>query len=438
MIEQTPYSTLFSQHVAIKQQTYSQLMEELGYDKIIIGSGQVNRQFADDMTYPFRVNSYFREWLPLNKRENCYLVIEKGNKPSLYLLDEIDIWHTPAQTLSSDYEACFDLVYYKSLDDVRLAIKSSGNSAYLDSQNTLSVDENCYNPQQVMNYVDYFRQQKNSYEQACIKQANLISVHSHIAAEQAFRTGASELEIKQTFLAKAMCDADDVPYDVIAGINHNAAILHHYRLDAIPPKERNSLLIDAGLCFNCYAADITRTYSYEEGNDFSSLLLEMDVMQQDIANSVKAGVTYADINELTQVKLTQLLIEHDIIKVSADEAMSHSISRSFMPHGFGHGLGVNVHERGADLLSPQGEKCSRNNFGLHKTIVKNEVITVEPGVYFIPSLIQTLKADHPKVANWKKIDALIAYGGIRIEDNILVGDTGPSENYTRQAYVNAS
>jgi len=109
-----------------------------------------------------------------------------------------------------------------------------------------------------------------------------------------------------------------------------------------------------------------------------------------------------------------------------------------MPHGVGHLLGIQVHDAGGRQINPQGDMQAppadypalRNT----RTVEKNQVFTIEPGLYFIPQLLNPERGNadgtaRGKLINWKLIDALIPLGGIRIEDNVLVTATGV-ENLT--------
>ncbi|MGB0449622.1 MAG: M24 family metallopeptidase, partial [Porticoccaceae bacterium] len=110
------------------------------------------------------------------------------------------------------------------------------------------------------------------------------------------------------------------------------------------------------------------------------------------------------------------------------------------PHGLGHHLGSNVHDRGSNLANAQGDKVPASEkypkLRSSAPMVANQIHTVEPGLYFIPSLLDKLRVgEHSSKLNWSRVDKFIPYGGIRIEDNIVVHKDGRLENLTRDAFA---
>ena len=134
-----------------------------------------------------------------------------------------------------------------------------------------------------------------------------------------------------------------------------------------------------------------------------------------------------------------MLEEHKIVSCGAEDSYNLGISRIFLPHGLGHLLGLQVHDAGGHLntleetgIPPPDEHPFLR---LTRTLAPGFVITIEPGLYFNPSLLETLRSSSMKnMINWNRVDALMPYGGIRIEDNILVTDTA-SRNLSRPALL---
>ena len=425
--------SLFKEHLAIKLNRVQQLFSQLELNNLIISSGSVDVYFADDMQVPFIASPFFREWLPLNKRQGCFLHIQaSNNKPTLYLLNKEDIWHSAMQELPKGWEAMFDVRPYQDVSQLfDKGLLNSAGTAFLGPNNSFEIDNSRFNPQQVIDYLDYFRQYKSAYEQHCIRVANQLAMPCHLAAKDMFLNSGSELDVKRAFLHVANVSENDLPYPIISGINENAAVLHHHRLDNTKPNQHRSLLIDAGVEYYGYASDITRTYAFHSHPEFAHLINAVDTLQLQIVSEAQVGKTMAELNRLCHEKLTRLLIEQQFITSSFEQAMELGLSKRFLPHGLGHGVGVNVHERGATLASPDGQLCTRSEFGLEKKLVASEVITIEPGLYFIPGLLNKLKLENSVAINWSKVEQFMPFGGIRIEDNILINQTGEPENLTR-------
>ena len=273
---------LYSQHLAEKFSRFQGILKETGFDEILIGSGDSKTQFADDLAYPFKANPYFREWAPLSKRAGCYLQISaEASKPKLFLLAVEDIWHTAPESLPAGFAQGLDIVEYADVDEIKAALaKREGGTALVNETNTLELAADGFNPQSVLNQIDFQRRGKTAYEQECVREANRQAVPAHRAAYQAFMAGASELEIAAAYLAACNQSESEMPYSIIAGVNEHAAVLHHYNLSKQPQTPR-SFLIDAGVSYNNYASDITRTYAYDQGSEFAEMIAVMDKLQLD-------------------------------------------------------------------------------------------------------------------------------------------------------------
>jgi Xaa-Pro dipeptidase len=207
------------------------------------------------------------------------------------------------------------------------------------------------------------------------------------------------------------------------------------------PAVRRSLLIDAGAEFLGYAADITRTYSASATDDFAALIASMDALQLRICDEVKPGVDFVVLHAFTHRQLAALLRDHNLVTCSADEAVSNGITRAFLPHGLGHLLGLQVHDAGGRLADNTGRKReppAQDPFlRLTRTLQPGFVTTVEPGLYFIPSLLKAVLAKHEDKVNRAAIERLVPFGGVRIEDNVEVTADG-HRNLTREAFAAAA
>src|SRR6185295_12213685 len=208
------------------------------------------------------------------------------------------------------------------------------------------------------------------------------------------------------------------------------------------PQRRHSMLIDAGAEFAGYASDITRTYSHSS-SDFSVLVNEMNELQLSLCASVRAGVDWRDVHLSSHRLIAELLHDADIITCDADEAVETGVSSVFLPHGLGHLLGLQVHDVGGFMRSPEsGESIPRPEghpyLRLTRVLEENFVVTMEPGLYFIDSLLEQARADHRGTRiNWARVEHFKPYGGIRVEDNLAITANG-CENLTRDAFAELS
>jgi Xaa-Pro dipeptidase len=148
-------------------------------------------------------------------------------------------------------------------------------------------------------------------------------------------------------------------------------------------------------------------------------------------------MNYADLNAKMHQRIAQLLLESDIVRMSVEDMIATNLTFTFLPHGLGHLLGLQTHDVGGFLQSRQGEERPAPEqypaLRLTRDIENQQVFTIEPGLYFIPMLLKKLKqSPHQSQVNWPLIDALMPYGGIRIEDNVVILNDQPV-NLTRLA-----
>jgi Xaa-Pro dipeptidase len=198
------------------------------------------------------------------------------------------------------------------------------------------------------------------------------------------------------------------------------------------------LLIDAGAEFAGYASDITRTYSIKDA-DFGALIGRMDAMQQVLCAGLRAGVDWRDVHLRAHQLTGELLREADITTCSADEAVASGATKVFLPHGIGHLLGLEVHDAGGFMSSAAGEDIPRPEghpyLRLTRELRAGFVVTMEPGIYFIDSLLDAARADgRASLINWSRVESLKPFGGIRIEDDVAITANG-CENLTRDAFL---
>jgi len=167
----------------------------------------------------------------------------------------------------------------------------------------------------------------------------------------------------------------------------------------------------------------------------------MDELQQRVCGEVRPGVDFMVLHALTHRQLAGLLREAGIVRCSSDEAVATGITRAFLPHGLGHSLGLQVHDVGGRLVDATGKKrepaAVDPSLRLTRTLQPGFVVTIEPGMYFIPTLLRAVLQRHEDKVNRAIIERLLPFGGIRIEDNVEVTQDG-HRNLTREAFAAAT
>jgi Xaa-Pro dipeptidase len=164
----------------------------------------------------------------------------------------------------------------------------------------------------------------------------------------------------------------------------------------------------------------------------------MDALQLRLCAAVKPGVDWRDIHLLAFREIATLLREADILTVSPEEGMACGAVAAFFPHGIGHLLGAQVHDVGGLQAAPEGGEIPRPPghpfLRLTRRLEPGFVVTMEPGIYFIDSLLAQARAGTAgRGIHWKRVEALRPWGGIRIEDDLAVTASG-HENLTRPAF----
>jgi len=431
--------TAYKNHVSELQRHWENALQAEGYDAALIHAGSKLVSFLDDYEYPFRCNPHLLWWLPLTHHHDSALLIRPGEKPKLFYYQPDDYWYSPPADPDSWWADEFEVVSVREAD----AWKQAGidtRTAYIGDAGGLAevVDAAQLNPQRLLNRVHLERTRKTAYEIDCIAESARLGAIAHTAAEQAFREGLSEYEIHQRYCMSIQLVDAELPYGNIVALNEHSAVLHYQAHEQQVPRQVRSFLIDAGATVHGYASDITRTYATEAG-EFADMVHAMDGMQQQLCAAVVAGLDYRDLHLRAHMDIAGILKDFDIIKASAEDAVASGLSAVFYPHGLGHFLGLQTHDvagliadvDGTPIPRPEGHPFLR----LTRTLEAGNVLTIEPGLYFIEPLLRQWRENGELAAiNWDKVASLAPYGGIRIEDNMLVTDGAP-RNLTREAFA---
>jgi Xaa-Pro dipeptidase len=433
--------TLYQDHLKTLQARAQQVLGRNKLDALLIHSGELLTVFLDDHTYPFKVNPQFKAWLPVTSVPNCWLWVDGVNKPKLWFYSPVDYWHNVEPLPQSFWTDEIEIVALKNADEIaQLLPAQRDNVAYIGPVPAraarLGINSDRTNPKAVIDFLHYHRSYKTDYELYCLREAQKTAVIGHRAAKEAFLSGLSEFDINNAYLSATGHRDTDVPYGNIIALNEHAAVLHYTKLDHLPPEQAHSFLIDAGTEYNGYAADLTRTYAAHPDSDYAQLVKEMNQEELALIGTLKAGVRYSEYHQQMHQRIAKLLLKHQLVKGISEEALvAEDITGPFMPHGLGHPLGLQVHDvagfmqddNGTHLAAPQQYpylRCTR-------ILEPRMVVTIEPGIYFIDSLLAPWReSQFSQHFNWDRIDALKPYGGIRIEDNVVIREQGV-ENMTR-------
>jgi len=435
---------LYSEHLDLLARRWEAALTFAGFDAAIVVAGQPAEYFLDDQATPFRPNPHFAQWFPGDDAAGSALLIRPGERPRLYFYQPADYWHQPPQ--QPDWaDGILDLKVFDDPARLQEALASAAagqnRTAFVGEQQPGNLSVASVNPALLLNHLHFHRAYKSEFEVHCMKAATELAVTGHRAARDAFRTGGSEFEIHMAYLAASRQTSDALPYGNIVALNEHGAVLHYQHYDREPPHQSRSFLIDAGGRYLGYAADVTRSYAAEgpEHERFAALVAAMDQAQQSMIREIRPGMDYLELHENAHRRIAEILSDQGLVHCPAETAFDTGITRTFLPHGLGHLIGLQTHDVGGLQTSPEGgHRPPPDDYPalrLTRTVEKGQVFTIEPGLYFIPQLLDELKAsDRSQLIDWKSVDTLRGYGGIRIEDNVLVTDEG-TENLTREAFA---
>lgn len=270
---------------------------------------------------------------------------------------------------------------------------------------------------------------KTDWELERMSYANKITSKAHITVMESIKPGLKEFDIKRIFEeVGAQYNLFQQAYNGIYGTGKNGAILHYTgREDEL--KSGDLFLIDAGFEYKGYAADITRTYPVN--GKFTEIQAQvyqacLNAHERTI-EAVKPGVKMEDLHYLAIREILKGLIKADLIYGDVEDLMQANVFALFFPHGLGHLLGLDTHDvggykKGVERIDRPGIRYLR----ARRDLEPGMVITIEPGIYFIPSLLEPAFSDEKlkPFLNIPKLKTMFNFGGIRIEDNIVVTKTG--------------
>ena len=433
-------SSLYRDHIRSVEARYAAALNDAGYDAVIVHSGTPKKRTEfDDQFFPLRPTPEFHLWAPLTEPD-CFVVFQTGKKTMLVWPECKSFWERPAPPDATYFLSALDVRRIDEPDVKALAAGGAKRIAWVGEDGAraakLGIASDAVNPAKLVGALDRGRVLKTPYEIACLAEANRIAALGHEAVRKAFEGGArSELELHLVFLGATRQDDQETPYKNIVALGRNGAVLHHvsYGRDAT---RAESLLLDAGACYLGYCSDITRTWARpvtgaggSAGSTFSALVLAMEAMQKRLVAKVAVGMPYEQLHDESHRQMSAILVESGLAKGTAEEIDAQGVSRAFYPHGLGHSLGLVTHDVGCASLRPRADNPFLRNTS---TIAEGQVFTIEPGLYFIDGLLAELRGKPAgKLVDWNVVEAVAPFGGIRIEDDVLVLDKG-IRNFTRE------
>ena len=430
---------LYPEHLKVVMRRADTALAAEGFEALVIHAGSPLTLFLDDQDHPFKTNPHFKAWVPLPEHPHCALIYRPGTKPTLLFYRPDDYWHKPPDLPSGAWTREVEVIAIATPDLAAEHWRKLGRAALIGPPAVFgSADLACINPPTLLTRLHYDRAVKTDYELECMRRASELGARGHRAALAAFRSGQSEYQAHMRYLEACVQREDELPYNNIVAYNENAAVLHYQHLSRTAPTVLRSFLIDAGAQFRGYACDITRTYS-AAADRFAELIERMDQAQLAMCALIRTGTDYRDVHLSAHRIIGDVLHAAGVLKVSGQSALESGATSVFFPHGIGHLLGLQVHDVGGVMGDAAGQERARPKghpyLRLTRMLEPGVVVTVEPGVYWIDSLLKAAAADARRdLIDWSVVEQLRPFGGIRIEDDV-VATTSTPENLTRDAFT---
>ena len=274
------------------------------------------------------------------------------------------------------------------------------------------------------------RRPKDDFEIEKICRAIDATCDGHVFACYGIEPGLTERQIQIDMEAAFFKSGADRPgYSSIVGTGPNSVVFHFTPSDRQIQKG-DLVLVDAGAEVDGYVADVTRTYP--AGDKFTSRQQDVyDILlaaERNACDRCRVGVEWLDFHTQCAMELADGLARLGIFTGSAEAAVESEAFALFMPHGIGHMVGLGVRDASGAAPGRSGEsKAAGVRVRCDLPLEKGFVMTVEPGIYFIPALLKD-PARREKFAteiDWTVVDSFLDFGGMRIEDNVLVTDGDP-------------
>lgn len=441
---------MFSKEVYIKRR--EQLTSRVKQGVILfLGNTDVGMNYLSN-SYRFRQDSTFLYFLGLDQPGLAAVIDPENGREIIFgndvSIDDI-IWMGPQPAMSERAQrvGVKEVKPYSALEDyITNAIKAGRKVHYLPpyrdankitlarlfSKDINSLKEGV--SEELIKGVVALREIKEDVEIAEMDKAADIGFIMHYTAMKMARPGIVEQELVGVMEGIAISNGTMPSFPII--LSQNGETLHNHTHHQVLTDGR-LLVIDAGAETNMhYASDFTRTLP--SGGKFTQQQKEIYTIVSTANNlaidMIRPGVTYREVHLAAATIIARGLINLGLMRGDENEAVSAGAHALFMPHGLGHQMGLDVHDMedlGENYVGYSESFTRSAQFGLRslrmgKELKAGHVITVEPGCYFIPALIEKWKREgiNSSFINFDKLEAYYNFGGIRLEDDALVTTNG--------------
>ncbi len=439
---------MFAKEVYVRRRAeLAKKMREAGQSGIIlfVGNAEAPAQYKDNC-YKWRQDSSWLYYWGLDEPLMAAILDIDSGAETLFA-DDVDIddiiWMGPQPSVRSKADAVgiANTAPYSAVENpVALALKSGRPVHFLPPSryfNTLRLQQLVPGgkpSEALIKAVISQRLIKEAIEIEALDYACDLGYQMHSAARDAIQIGIIEQEIVGKMEAVALAKGWGVSFPTIL-TQHGETLHNHGHAAVIEPGKL--MVIDAGVESNeHYASDFTRTYPTsgkftQKQREIYQIVYECNELAFSLA---KPGITYREVHLATARKMLECLSALGLVHGDLDEMVAKGIAGLFQPHGLGHNMGLDVHDMedlGENLVGYDPDQTRAKQLGLGslrmaRRLRPGHVITDEPGIYFIPALIEKFKKEGLgyDFVNYSKLESYYDFGGIRLEDDVLITADG--------------
>ncbi len=418
---------------------------------LILGNVETPMNYPSN-TYHFRQDSNFLYFFGINCAGMAGIIDVETGKEYIFGNDfDIDdiIWMGPQPTTKelALKSGIYETLPFSKLGDFIYSSQAGGKTIHFlppyRAENKILLSELLNTPVaylkqkasiELIKSVVSLRSIKDEFEIEELEKVQETAYMMHTTAMKFTRPGIYESEIAGIVEGIALGNRGNVSFPVICSI-HGETLHNHYHGNIM--KDGDLLIIDAGAESELnYCSDHTRTIPVsgkfsQKQKEIYEIVLKANV---ECTKAIKPGIKYQEIHLLSAKIIAEGLKSVGLMKGDADAAVKNGAHALFYPHGLGHMMGLDVHDMedlGENYVGYDDETSRIDQFGtaylrLGRRLEPGFVMTVEPGIYFIPALIDLWKSENKfqEFINYDKLEEYRSFGGIRIEDDILVTKDG--------------
>ncbi|XP_052742195.1 xaa-Pro dipeptidase [Bicyclus anynana] len=421
---------------------------------VVLQGGDDISHYDTDIHYVFRQEAYFT-WVSGVREPGCFFALDVTTKKSYLFVprlpEEYEVWMGKLLTCS-EFKKIYGIEEVHYVDELQAILKSLNPDTLL-TLNGPNTDSGLTAKEAVFKGIDEFKVDnkvlfpiiaelrviKTPQEIEVMRYVCKVSSDAHKQVMLFARPGLMEYQCESVFLDHCyrVGGCRHVSYTCICGSGHNGATLHYGHAAAPNAKMIHTgdmCLFDMGGNYAGYAADITCSFpATGKFTDDQKLVYEAVLAGRDaVVREAKPGVLWSDMHLAANRAMLEHLKKGNLLKGDVADMIKNGVNGILQPHGLGHLLGLDVHDVGGYLPHcPPRLAGPLGRLRTARALQAGMILTIEPGCYFIDRLLDGAK-NNPEQAqffNWERVEQFRGFGGVRIEDDVLITEHGV-ENLT--------